>query len=92
MTTYDYNLVLDTPDFEVRIDAPASYGYWEFKPMNGVGGKFWLGPAAPAAGEVLAGDGIPGGVVAILEKADYAVDAAFIIPDPTQPKKERRRA
>lgn len=88
----DYNITLDTDVFEIRIDSLAMYGYWEFRPMNGVGGKIWFGAAAPHAGEVLSGDGIPGGVAAVLTQAGYLVNEAFIIPNPVEEgEKERRR-
>lgn len=87
----NYTLTLDTPDFEIRVDPAAHYGYWEFKPLNNVGGKIYFGPAAPAAGEVLHCDPIPETVALALGIAEYVVDAVFVVPDPVKPAKERRR-
>ena len=87
----NYTLNLDTPDFEIRVDPAAHYGYWEFRPMNNVVSKIYFGPAAPAAGEVLHCDPIPETVAHTLRIAEYVVDAVFVVPDPTEPPKERRR-
>ena len=87
----NYEINLDTADFEIRIDPGANYGYWEFKGLNNVGGKMYFGAAAPAAGEVLHGDGIPMTVATALNRAEYLVADAFIVADPALPPEERRR-